>query len=196
MPHGGRRISEGRWQGIAALLGLIAFFWLSYWANSTVRERARSIRQVNQPPILLSGIEIRLDRFVAPPVMASHRSDSWTLVLVCSDLCPQSQAEVPAWMRLLDAVSWGDDDRLVVLTAHGRQIPDQLLSGSRVRSIRHEIVRVTDVMSFRARTGIGWTPATLALDGAMRVRAVTERLTPMAADHLIRMFPMRWNSRK
>ena len=90
-------------------LGLIVSFWFVRSANVDLRARwTRQIVETSRPAVL-NGLEVRLDRHLEPAVRTTGGRGRY-LVLISSDQCPYSLAEVDRWRELLARVPFGPDD--------------------------------------------------------------------------------------
>ena len=127
----------------------------------------------------MSGLELPFDEYLQPAFVPGTTSSRY-LVLVSSDTCPYSRAEVKHWRELLQRAPFRHNDEVVFISTLGNQIASELLPVLEQRHVHTQSLLVADKAAFVERTGIAWTPGTVVLDAAMRVRLAPERVTPAA----------------
>ena len=166
--------------------GSILAFWSASLAESTLRRSWIQVRRETQRPPLLSGLFFRLDRFVSPQVAPGTASRY--LVIVLSDDCQFSAQQMPKWTTLIRTLPFRPSDEVLLITTSGRIAADRLATFVASRSVRGRRIEIVQRAGFTQETGVSWTPATLVLDGRMRVRLVAERITEVVESSIKEMF--------
>jgi len=184
VPIRGRAYSHlAMWVGLC----LVLVFWCAHILNAHLLSSITEARgRAPQPPFLVNGLELTLNRCLDPPFAPESRR-GWYLLIVVSDSCRFSHHEVPTWTSLMRDLPFSSDDTVIIVSTHGDQLARQLDRVASTRPVRHAVLRVTDILAFGLSTGLQGTPRTVILDNTRRVRLVTERVTPTVAD-LIRVF--------
>jgi hypothetical protein len=166
---------------------LLIVFWAAFFSHRTLIEMKRSALAATQRPFVLNGLRLSFARNVVPALTQTGTSGRY-LVLLSSDTCLYSQAEVGSWSSLLDAVPFQKEDVVVFVSLNGDKIPRSLIPIVEKRDVRHEVLNVTDVVGFIEHTGLASTPRLLALDSQLNVRLVPPRGTQASIDSLNEFF--------
>jgi hypothetical protein len=161
----------------------VVAFWSAVLAERTLRQQWGNVLMSSHRPPLLNGFLLRLDRFVDPAVMPGS-ADRY-LAFVLSDACRFSAEDLPRWAALIRTLPFQSSDEILLITIFGHQGVDELARVAALRSIRTRRIDVVQRAGFSQQTGVSWTPATLLLDGDMRVRLVSQRVTDVV-ERLIR----------
>ncbi len=167
----------------------MAVFWASYATSVYLgRAWAQALRTTTRPPVV-NGLPLRLAPFAtlvrdSAPGLEAERY----LVLVASDDCPYSEAEIPAWTELLRGLAFRRADVVLLISLKGRRIPAAIEPVVRRRGVPYRLSEVANRVGFAEATGLAWTPETLVLDRHLRVRLATERVSDPASALIKRWF--------
>ena len=165
-------------------LGLIVSFWFVRSANVDLRARwTRQIVETSRPAVL-NGLEVRLDRHLEPAVRTTGGRGRY-LVLISSDQCPYSLAEVDRWRELLARVPFGPDDTVIHMSVSGTGVAGELAD---MEHVPFQFLQFTDYAAFAQETGLAWTPGVAVLDARFRLRLASSRVTPTVAKHVANFF--------
>jgi hypothetical protein len=162
----------------------VAVFWCAVGVRSHLEfRRTQALRSI-RPMFALNGVVVRLDQHVQPALMRGNEKTRY-LLLTSSDRCQFSRAAVSAWSEMLRRIQFAADDRVVLLSVSGKEIPNQLYSIASKRA-RTERAMVTDAIAFSQETGIGVTPVTAVLDSSFSIRLISSRITSVYLDEVYR----------
>jgi len=177
--------SRMRRKAYVVAIGLTVMYWSAAAADHIMYDRWGKVLRTAQKPLLVNGLRFRLGVFLDEPVEPSPLVQRY-LVLISADECQYSQAELPRWLKLLDRVRFDDRDEVLLVSSSGSRIQDALQSVLDGRGTAYRRLVVLNRAGFGANTGVSWTPETLALDGSMRIRIASERVTPTVEDQVVR----------
>jgi poly-gamma-glutamate capsule biosynthesis protein CapA/YwtB (metallophosphatase superfamily) len=90
--------------------------------------------------------------------------------MVSADTCQLARKVASLWGELIASLSFASEDRVVVVSLRGNEIPQLLSKSARERLVAFSPVTVTDLAAFTLSTGIQATPGTFALDEDLRIR--------------------------
>jgi len=110
------------------------------------------------------------------------------LVLFASDRCRFSHDELSAWTALLERIAFTRNTRVIIISSNGDEIAHRLQDLAVDKRVEYVSARVTDVVAFGVETGLTGTPTTAILDSRFRIKLATERVSPTAADEIVRVF--------
>lgn len=165
-------------------LGLIASFWSVRSAHVDLRARWTRHMQETTRPAVLNGLEVRLDRHLEPAVQTAGPHGRY-LVLISSDHCPYSLAEVDGWRELLGRVPFRSDDAVIHMSVSGTGVASALAD---MEHVPLQFLQFTDYAAFAEETGLASTPAVVLLDARFRLRLASSRITPTVAKHVVNFF--------
>jgi hypothetical protein len=160
---------------------LVAWFWSQFAANSHLRTGAAAALSATQRPYVMNGLLIRLDRHVSEPFIPARQG--YQLLFLTSDLCPHSRRQAD---NLRTLIEHGERFPFVILASFdsGAITHRPLAAALTARGIRYRRLHITNQPAFSEDTGLAWTPAIAVLDRDMRVRFVTEEITPTVVARL------------
>lgn len=144
-----------------------------------------TLRATKRLPVL-NGLEIGFDRHFLP--VPEGLPSSKYLVLIVSDSCRFSAAQMKVWATVLTRIHFTADDRLILVGTHGTGLVNTLAMQARAQNLVVQQTSITSVPRFAQETGIGWTPETLVLDENRRVRIASEVVTPIVFDEIMKFF--------
>jgi hypothetical protein len=78
----------------------------------------------------------------------------------------------PIWQRLIASLPFNEDDRVLVVSLNGMNIPRLLIAAATSRSVAYVVMEPKYSPQFILATGMNATPLTVALDEGGRVRRV------------------------
>lgn len=154
---------------------VVAWFWSEFALSRTLRANAASVLAAPQRPSVVNGLLIRLDRYLKQPLKPPV--GEFCLLFVTSDSCSYSKSQVDSLLNLIRRGEPLPSLILVSLSSHA-QVQEPLVGALSARRMSYQQLTVTDSYAFSEDTGLAWTPAIVLLGRRMRVRLVTERLTP------------------
>jgi hypothetical protein len=166
------------------ILGLLLPAWpVHLWYRTVRRENLRLLNE-RTIPYVFAGLELDLaDQLeelrlpVEPPAAPQHQGPArQRLVLLFDDNCAACAAEIPRWRRLLEALTWTDDQQLWIVTINTTKKIDPLLREAARRKITSRLFKVRRTTTFAAATGLLATPFACVLDAHDRIRVLTSRL--------------------
>jgi hypothetical protein len=166
---------------------LVTSFWCVFAVRLQLQTRIDQLREAAQVPFVLNGLELKLDRFVHPPLRATHKNCRYLLFLA-SDRCTYCWEQLGPWEDLLRRIQFHPDDVVVIVSLHGKQLADRLAATARTLGARQLLMDPVNPVVFGVETGLMTTPLAAVLDGHLRVQASSERITPSVADQLVRVF--------
>jgi hypothetical protein len=144
-----------------------------YWAALFTEQRLAARDAPSLIVFPVNGLRIDLDSgsFFGGPGHPPRRSTPGrTLLLVSADTCQLARKVAPLWGELIASLPFAPEDRVVVVSLRGNEIPQLLSKSARERLVAFRPVTVTDLTAFTLSTGIQATPGTFALDQDLRVR--------------------------
>lgn len=162
-------------------LALVAWFWSEFRSSRALRREVSTVLASSHRPYIVNGLRIRLDQYLRKPLV---RSSEYHLLLVTSDSCPYSRPQVQSLANMI----WRGQSlppTILVSLSDGSEAQRALVTALDAHGISHQDVRLTNSYAFSEDTGLVWTPAIALLDGDLRIRFVTERITPAAEAALV-----------
>jgi len=154
---------------------VVCWFWSEFALSRTLRANAAGVLAAPQRPSVVNGLLVRLDRYLGQPLQPPV--GEFSLLFATSDSCSYSKSQVDS---LLNLIRRGEPlpSLILVSLSSKAQVQEPLVRALSARHISYQQLTVADSAAFSEDTGLAWTPAILLLDRHMRVRLVTERLTP------------------
>ena len=169
-------------------LGLfVVLFWLAFGAKSVGQDRLTAVMLSRPSPLVMSGMHLRLDRGLEPPLQLLSPSARY-VAIVTSDECSVCRSQVGEWETALARVPFQSGDGVIVLSIAGQEIPQRLVAAAKQLGVTIQVANITDVTTFQQETGIAWTPQIAALDGELRVRHLPRRVDGVGFQDLITFF--------
>jgi hypothetical protein len=125
------------------------------------------------------------DGWLQPPI---ERGDGRYLVIVTSDVCQFSQAQLTKWVVLMKTLPFAPQDQVLVISTSGDEIARALAATAAEIGVHFSAHHVRQLAGFGQETGIAWTPETLALDSQFRIRLSSENVTAVFREELGKWF--------
>ena len=164
---------------------IIGLFWGLYGLASYGEWRVRSLLSTEKA-VPLNGMRLNLSRYVSDDdgLVGADRY----LVIVSKDSCTPCQREMPKRVEVLANAEMTPNDRIVLLSTGGLELPTQISAVAARKGIPATPVLLDSTDELKAETGIAWTPHVLILDKEWRIRFSVPRLDNAAASAIVRYF--------